>query len=179
MDKNITKKKKKPTINLPPQFARSQQGLLYALQITRRKSEQQAGAKQHPTKKTETRFFKPRFNVADHFYVLLCTRRGEVYSISAVVRSLSSLENNAPKNMLEQQMSQLVSAYTTARNDLKHKIEATKTDNKKLGTCGFPRTLNSAEILTNLQVLHPRHTDLKTGQTKAKPLRGIRIHKIR
>ena len=76
-------------------------------------------------------------------------------------------------------MSQLVSAFNTVRNDLKHKIEATKTDNKKLGTCGFPRTLNSAEILTNLHVLHPRHTGLKTGQTKAKPLSGICFHKNR
>ena len=110
---------------------------------------------------------------------MLCTRRGEVPNISVVAWSLSSPENNAPQNTLEQQVSQLVSAYTALRNDLKHKIEATKTDNKKLGTCGFPRTLNSAEILTNLQVLHPRHTGLKTGPTKAKPLSGICFHKNR
>ena len=127
----------------------------------------------------ETRFFKPHFNVADHFYVMLCTRRGEVPSISVVARSLSSPENNAPQNTLEQQMSQLVSAFNTLRNDLKHKIEATKTDKKKLGTCGFPRTLNSAETLTNLHVLHPRHTGLKNGQTKAKPLSRICFHKNR
>ena len=56
----------------------------------------------------EARFLKPRFNVADHFYVLLCTRRDEVPSISAVARSLSSPENNAPQNTLEQQELQWV-----------------------------------------------------------------------
>ena len=133
------------TINLSPQFNRPQQGLLYALHTTKRKSKQQAEAKQHSkTRTAEARFFRPHFNVADHFYVMLCTRRGEVPSISVVAWSLSSPENNAPQNTLEQQVSQLVSAYTALRNDLKHKIGATQTDNKKLGTCTQHVCLRSA-----------------------------------
>ena len=68
-----------PRISLSPQFNRPQQGLLYALQTTKRKSKQQAGAKQQ----------------SNHFYVMMCTRRGGVPSISVVARSLS----RRPKTM--------------------------------------------------------------------------------
>ena len=130
------------TINLSPQFNRPQQGLLYALHTTKRKSKQQAEAKQHS--KTEQQ--KPDSSNRTSMWLItfmLCCARGVAKfpaSLSSRGLSLSSPENNAPQNTMEQQLSQLVSAFNTVRNDLKHKIEATKTDNKKLGTCGFPRT---------------------------------------
>ena len=95
---SMNKREKYPntigTINLSPQFNRPQQGQLYALHATKRKSKQQAEAKQHSkTRTAEARFFKPRFKIADHVYVLLCTKRSEVPSISAVAWSLSSPGN--------------------------------------------------------------------------------------
>ena len=139
------------TINLSPQFNRPQQGLLYALHTTKRKSKQQAEAKQHSKTKQQKPDSSNRTSMGLITFMLCCARGVAKFPASLSSRGLSLVARKqcATKHVGATSVSTRVGVQHALRNDLKHKIEATKTDNKKLGTCGFPRTLNSAEILTN------------------------------
>ena len=165
---NMNKSEKCPntigTINLPPQFNRPQQGLLYALHTTKRKSKQQAGAKQH-------------------FQSLLCYVVHEAWRSSQHLCrravSLSSPENNGPQNTLEHQELQWVLGENHAEERNGHKPEKKKL-RKTFGTFTqllclpsaanrlipiahrFLHTPNTAETFTDLQVAHTRCANHQT-----------------